>query len=592
MLCSAMWRRDPQRKCEAYALPGEQACLAHASNAARGAFVARHGTGDDVAELCQRLEITAAVATAIAKLADVECGLDFTDSVFVDDADFERVEFRGPACFERVRFEHAAYFANATFECDVILRETEFCDDAHFEFVLFREDAHFLGARFGASAWFSGAAFASVADFRNCSVVGKAELVDVTFQGMASFDQGAFGDDVNLWGATFLSGTSFAFAAVEGRLDFWKARLSGAGTFTGFDLNGGVWFEEATIERELTFFGDETQTPAVVHLLKTEFGRGARITLGCWLDLSSVVVRQPLTIVGEGSHASMIAMVGCTLEAPLTVTDGVKFTACRFVRTTGLVNLRVTGDPQWLYFQGRRVVADELIYWVNTIGSTPARRVARLSRLDEGAPAPTPREVEAVYRQLRLAPDTTHAAAANDFHFGEMEMRRRGAEPFSAERVLLLLYRLIAGYGMRAWRAITAYAVVIGLVAMVMRVQGNWFWRGCASDQCEQAVGGGLHTDRIGDLVALAVRSSAQITANVDTASLRPLAIGVLVGLRVVGFCCFALAALAVRTRVRRPPWSVPEAAAAVTGTAAGPAKRNAGGRGRSRPHERLPQPV
>ncbi|MGK2321240.1 hypothetical protein [Gordonia rhizosphera] len=46
-------------------------------------------------------------------------------------------------------------------------------------------------------------------------------------------------------------------------------------------------------------------------------------------------------------------------------------------------------------------------------------------------------------------------------YYGEMEMRRLAAPAWSVERCLLTGYWLVAGYGLRAWRAFVALTAVI-----------------------------------------------------------------------------------------------------------------------------------
>jgi hypothetical protein len=73
-----------------------------------------------------------------------------------------------------------------------------------------------------------------------------------------------------------------------------------------------------------------------------------------------------------------------------------------------------------------------------------------------------------------------HGAA--DFYYGEMEMRRHAKRHdaklerhdrhwvhwarATTERAVLWLYWLVSGYGLRAWRALAALALVIGLVGV------------------------------------------------------------------------------------------------------------------------------
>jgi hypothetical protein len=107
---------------------------------------------------------------------------------------------------------------------------------------------------------------------------------------------------------------------------------------------------------------------------------------------------------------------------------------------TGLDNLRITTvDPRWEVRRRRRVIAEELPF---------------LGRSGKGKPdAPHPKQVEAIYRQLRAALEASKAApAAADFYYGEMEMRRRSSACPSFDRLLLAIYKCTSGYGLRAWR--------------------------------------------------------------------------------------------------------------------------------------------
>jgi hypothetical protein len=86
-------------------------------------------------------------------------------------------------------------------------------------------------------------------------------------------------------------------------------------------------------------------------------------------------------------------------------------------------------------------------------------------------------DVAAVYRALRKAlEDHKDEPSAADFYYGEMEMRRLTrpekrvsvAERLATvgERSILTLYWLVAGYGLRASRALAALLVTIALFAV------------------------------------------------------------------------------------------------------------------------------
>lgn len=76
---------------------------------------------------------------------------------------------------------------------------------------------------------------------------------------------------------------------------------------------------------------------------------------------------------------------------------------------------------------------------------------------DKGDELPLPRSIGSIYRALRRRPeDSKDEPGAADFYSGGMEMRR-AARP---ERIILWLYRLVSGYGLRASRALGALLIL------------------------------------------------------------------------------------------------------------------------------------
>jgi hypothetical protein len=81
-------------------------------------------------------------------------------------------------------------------------------------------------------------------------------------------------------------------------------------------------------------------------------------------------------------------------------------------------------------------------------------------------------QIAGLYRALRKGrEDAKDEPGAADFYYGEMEMRRR-ARPARetsrgrVERAILTAYRLLSGYGLRAWRAL-AWLLVAVMVATI-----------------------------------------------------------------------------------------------------------------------------
>jgi hypothetical protein len=71
--------------------------------------------------------------------------------------------------------------------------------------------------------------------------------------------------------------------------------------------------------------------------------------------------------------------------------------------------------------------------------------------------------------------DTKDEPGAADFYYGEMEMRRldRQTTPWP-ERVILWLYWLVSGYGLRGLRALVSLVVaVVGLAGLLQAIGFN-----------------------------------------------------------------------------------------------------------------------
>jgi hypothetical protein len=156
----------------------------------------------------------------------------------------------------------------------------------------------------------------------------------------------------------------------------------------------------------------------------------------------------------------------------------------------------------------------------------------------EGARRPGPTELAAIYRRLRKGrEDAKNEPGAADFYYGEMEMRRHAHNTPTAERLLLGLYWLTAGYALRASRALATLAVVLAVLAV-------GFWQ----------VGFGQHHPSYwaslvyAGLATLSLDSKAKALADQLTLPGELIRIT----LRLTGPVLFALALLSIRNRVKR----------------------------------------
>ena len=178
-------------------------------------------------------------------------------------------------------------------------------------------------------------------------------------------------------------------------------------------------------------------------------------------------------------------------------------------------------------------------------------------------------EIEAIYRSLRKSrEDSKNEPGAGDFYYGEMEMRRHrppahlpehgptssgnasGAvrsqandnlgkleRPVSdAERGLLWLYWLVAGYGLRASRSLAALALAIAVASVPLSL-----W--------------GFHPNQpyhgYGRAILFAAESSTSLL-RAPTARLSASGQVIDIFIRLAGPLLFALALLSLRGRVKR----------------------------------------
>jgi hypothetical protein len=150
----------------------------------------------------------------------------------------------------------------------------------------------------------------------------------------------------------------------------------------------------------------------------------------------------------------------------------------------------------------------------------------------------TPDRLAVLYRALRKAQeDSKNEPGAADFYFGEMEMRRRDRRTPWAERVILWLYWLVSGYGLRSLRALAWLgAAVLGLAGLL------------------QAIGFKGGDPGFRDALIYAAQSSISIASgNTALAEHVSWAGEVLrIALRLIGPVLLGLALLSVRNRVKR----------------------------------------
>jgi len=434
------------------------------------------------------------------------------------DARFHKTTFEGDVDFARATLGDAL-FRGAKFNGDVTFGAAAFKGDAMFDGATFRGEALLDHSNFGGQAWFDQAKFN-----------GETRFDQSTFERAATFRLASFQKETRFYQATFageaiFDGAAFAGQAVFDEAIFQRARQLGPMLVRkSLVLDHAVFHERVQVEVSAAVVCCRRARFLAGVQLRV---RRAQVALdGTDLAAPSILTgAPPFSGLEEkrwaqalerlwpggtrGTRPRLISLRG-TDVAGLTVA-GVVLCACRFTGAHHLDQLRVEDvefpyTPRGWRWITRQTIAEEHHWRAHrrqgkavVLNRPDIRTASSLSGMgDEGAgwyhPAnrppvwldvelPTPTQIAALYRALRKGrEDSKDEPGAADLYYGEMEMRRHATrEEAKAERryghyrhwatattehAVLWLYWLVAGYGLRAWRALAALVVVIGLVGV------------------------------------------------------------------------------------------------------------------------------
>jgi uncharacterized protein YjbI with pentapeptide repeats len=520
--------------------------------------------------------------------------VDFRGATFKGLAQFSRVTFEGIAAFDGATFEGDAHFRNATFNGPETtegwggFQDAVFKGDAWFEHATFKCGAPFDRATFGGDAKFMFATFRGHARFGGATFKRRAAFYSARFEDQ-TFDGGTSKSLAEFSGATFGGGAGFSDACFKGRAGF-----SGA-TFES-ERNFEVCADEA-LELDWAVFDEPIRLVASASMLDcagTQFRRGADLFVrraAIVLDDAdfaepSMLAPWPGPVRGEESDegpAPRLVSMRRTKVANLSIT-GVDLRACRFEGAHGLDRLRLERvrfaetpsgwqrSKRWrvpIRWTRRLAIAEEHHWRAERAGAMGwYGHEMRAPPALESAP-PTPEQIAATYRALRKGrEDSKDEPGAADFYYGEMEMRRQGPRATErpadsdraaghegnasfagglvgdagsrpaprAERLILWLYWLVSGYGLRASRALIALALTVVVFAFLFDLWGFRPDRGYART------------------LLFSVESTSSLFRAPETEGAALTASGELlqVLLRLAGPLFFGLALLSLRGRVKR----------------------------------------
>lgn len=283
---------------------------------------------------------------------------------------------------------------------------------------------------------------------------------------------------------------------------------------------------------------------ASVDARSTSFERGVDLVLssGAQLSLAGASIGGPslLTTDPDASTPARLTSLDGARLSKLTL-RGLDLQGCAFVRAHALDEVAIGGRGQlprspkhWPWTGRRETLSDE--YDLRFAYDVTVRPFTQSDWERERRPpnvSADPATLAETYRALRRGREqASDRPGASDFYYGEMEMRRLAAS--GTERLILQAYWLLAGYGLRASRALVAYGC--GVVAMTLLLLA---W--------------GLKTTQsVGQVLAHVLGTTTVLAKVDDDVQLNTFGLYVQIAARLLGPALFALMVLAVRARVRR----------------------------------------
>ena len=335
---------------------------------------------------------------------------DFSGATFTQNAYFSRVTFTQNASFLEATFTQVADFSGATFTRNAYFGAATFTQNAYLGAATFTQDADFSGATFTRNAYFGAAIFTQKAYFNGATFTQDADFSFATFTQNASFLDATFTRNADFSGATFTRNADFRRTTFTQNADFERTEFYGTAHW-----RYSRFLDQAEF-RHTAFNPSQEGTPSAVFSL-AKFAK-------------------PKEVVFDDVDLSRALFLNCDLS-----------------------EFSFTSSVRWAERDGNRGLA----VFEEKLLLDPTLSVARVEYgpIDHGA-------VEQIYHQLKKNYDAgLDYRKANDFHFGEMEMRR--LEPHHS-----LLFR--HGW-MRKRRRFNVIRYAVPLIFRIRRcIERAWRW--------------------------------------------------------------------------------------------------------------------
>jgi uncharacterized protein YjbI with pentapeptide repeats len=533
---TSYWDKCKNAGCLGSVIDAEGLCYAHSSGDGRSLHLKEVESGRRVLDLRGNeidLTLWSDVHRRVLQGVTVAVPMSFDGAVFAFKVRMQNVHYGRHVSWSGAIFEDGCEIRECKFDGGLSMSFTEFrrgpgyfqtCAIANLDARCCHTEQHvaFVACDIGGNVSARGVQ----KDFRldDCTILKQCDLSQADTEHLSisgsRFEGELIISDANV-NSFRASGTQLAAASVIGPLTTVAANMSNA---------------RFKCRVRLVVSGSN------LNLAGASFDEGGRIECErARMDLSGLVVAGPLLVTGA-HDASVVSMQNS--DCGHLALSSVDLSRCRFYGCHDLqkiilestVSLSLAPGP---FRSKRRCIADELALraarnrwrakdWAEALGTeesaAPAGRVAD---------ALSPAQVASVYRSLRKSvEEQSDEPGACDYYYGEMEMRRIDRTKSPWERMLVWLYWVVSGYGLRGFRSLfwLLCALLSGSILMhAFGLKGHHSWADSLVSAAQSMVPGLTVSSRL---------------ANTGEAFE--------IVLRIVGPVLLGLAALALRNRVRR----------------------------------------
>lgn len=520
----------------------------------------------------------------------------FNGAQFGDDAGFSRAKLGRKAEFHSASFGNRARFTSAVFNAAQFFA-TKFGDEAGFGGACFRASAKFHGTRFGPRGNFTEAIFPASVDFGGADFGDKLQMTDAVFAGSPIFFGASFGRRSRLTGWKVAGSLGMRSVRFLGEMSLHGAQIGDDAIFEFAQFGGSVDLGEVVVGGEGkvagAIFANATRVGPLVA------GKALRLTdvmirSACALELEAPLVDfsdarllAPVrVIVGGGeiildrlqadSSLSLAAQVAAGAPSPRLVSvrgadvgsivvSGMDVRALRFQGAEGIDGMRIESGASFEPSPSggrthREVIAEEhRMRAARKPGAAWYPGSCHVSVPDPSGVTGA-NELARIYRGLRKArEDSKDAPGAADFYYGEMEMRRvqdrdelglhLAAGPWllrAGNYLLLELYRLIGGYGVRPFRPLLALIILTIAASLSINCLDAIHLEVVTSSGDPELINATFE-----DCIIFVLRS-ALLLPTPSTVDASNAALWIQIGARILGPLLIGLFAFGLRARVQR----------------------------------------